>query len=129
MERPWPLGTGIGRAAACLLGRPLEAALKDVQSRVQHFLWNVQRRDVPNRRLSAPEEDEPVLVRVLQEHVAQARVRPEVLPVCHELRGLHESEPPPIADELVPLLHLVEALREILPELRGAGPEALRLAP
>src|SRR2546426_1543337 len=101
--------------------RAFEAVLKDVEARVEHVPWNVERGDVSHRRIATGEQDQAVLVRVLLDRVAAFRVRLFGSFVGHELGGLHHPEPTPVSDELVSLRHLVEAFREVRSDLRTSG--------
>src|SRR6266852_4606549 len=109
------------------IGRASEAFLEDVEARVEHVPRNVERGDVPHRRVAAWEEDQAVLVRVLLDRVAAFRIRLLRMLVRDELRRLHHPEAAAVPDELVSFGHLIKALREVLPDLRAPGHEALFL--
>src|SRR2546427_3612181 len=107
--------------------RAFEAVLKDVEARVEHVPWNVERGDVSHRRIATGEQDQAVLVRVLLDRVAAFRVRLFGSLVGHELGGLHHPEPTPVSDELVSLRHLVEAFREVRSDFRASRHQAFIL--
>src|SRR5207249_12060109 len=89
--------------------RAFEAFLEDVEARIEHVLWNVERGDVSHRRIATREQDQAVLVRVLLDCIATLRVGlPRVL-VFHVLRVLYQPEPPAFPDELKPIGQLVDA--------------------
>src|SRR5439155_4594034 len=89
--------------------RAFEAFLEDVEARIEHVLWNVERGNVSHRRIATRKQDEAVLVRVLLDCIAPFRVRLLGSLICHELRGLHQPEPSAVSYELIPLGHLVES--------------------
>src|SRR5713101_3719860 len=107
--------------------RASEAFLEDVEARVEHVPRNVERGDVPHRRVAAWEEDQAVLVRVLLDRVAAFRIRLLRMLVRDDLRRLHHPASAAVPDELVSFRHFIKALREVLPDLRTSGHEALLL--
>src|SRR5437867_495400 len=54
--------------------RAFEAFLEDVEARIEHILWNVERGNVSHRRIATGEQDQAVLVRVLLDCIAAFRV-------------------------------------------------------
>src|SRR5437870_2123610 len=104
---------------------PLEAFLEHVEAGIEHIPRDVQRRDVSHRRIATREQDQTVLVRVLLNRVTTLRIRFLRMLVHDELRRLHHPEAAAVSDELVSFGHLIKPLREVLPNLRAPGHEAL----
>src|SRR3989475_8240411 len=104
-----------------------KAFLEDVKPGVQDVARNIQRGNVPHRRVAARKQNQPVLVRVLLDRVSAFRIRLLRMPVRDELRRLHHPEAAAVSDELISFGHFIQPLREVLPDLRAPGPEALVL--
>src|SRR2546422_163549 len=117
------LGPMRGRSSC----RAFEAFLEDVEARVEHVPWNVERGDVSHRRIATGEQDQAVLVRVFFDRITAFRVRLLRSLVRHELGGLHHPEPTPVSDELVSLRHLVESFREVRSDFRASRYQAFIL--